>query len=233
MEWKQYHHLPTGKNEWRLILDTITMDEATVAATIKALMVMPKPTDLYWALVGAVSELGDIKRKMDAEAAENARRSQRWRDAQWGDDTNGFETSGKAGADDPFFGAGGMGSGGRERAKGAYDDFFADAFRRMQEDILRAAAQGRARGDFGDAFRYGFDPGREQKQQREAPKAKPSYVGRDWWVVIGCSKNDNRAAINAAYRKRAMDIHQNHKADHDMMVELNGAKDLAFRLVLA
>lgn len=214
MEWKQFHHLPTGTNEWRLILDTITMDEATVAATIKALMAMPKPTDLYWALVGAVSELGELKRKADAEAAEKMRRRQRWDDAKWSTDANGFETSGGAKADGFDFASGGRHS--------DYDSFFADVYRRMQEEAIRKAA-------FGAGFR-GFDTGREEK--REAPKAKTNHTGRNWWVVIGCSQGDNRAAIKAAYRKRAMEIHQQSLGE-EAMKELNVAKDLAFKLVLA
>ena len=218
MEWKQFHHLPSNTNEWRLILDTITMDEATVAATIKALMTMPRPGELYWALVGAVSELGDIKKRAYAEAAERARRSQRWEDAKWSNDTNGFETSGSAKADGADFDSGGR--------YFKYDDFFADAFRRMQEDILRAHREGHAR----DAFGYGFKA--EQKQEREAPKAKTNYTGRDWWVVIGCSKTADRATIKSAYRKRAMAIHQGGEGE-DALKELNVAKDLAFKLVLS
>lgn len=220
MEWKQFHHLPTNTNEWRLILDTITMDEATVAATIKALMAMPKPTDLYWALVGATSELRDIKRKADAGAAEKMRKRQRWDDAKWSTDPNGFETSGSAKGSDPF---------------GSFtSETMREAFARMQEEILRNNRSGRARADFGDSFRYGFgfDPGRERKQEREAPKAKTNYTGRDWWVVIGCSKMADRATIKAAYRKRAMAIHQGCEGE-DALKELNVAKDLAFKLVLS
>jgi len=195
MEWKQFHHMPTNTNEWRLILDTITMDEATVAATIKALMAMPKPTDLYWALVGAVSELGDIKRRADAEAAEKMRKRQRWDDAKWSTDPNGFETSGSAKGSDPF---------------GGYTyETLREAYARMH---------------------FGFDPGREEK--REAPKAKTNYAGRDWWVVIGCSKTADRAAIKSAYRKRAMEIHQKELGE-GALKELNVAKDLAFKLVLS
>ena len=223
MEWKQFHHLPTNTNDWRLILDTITMDEAAVAATIKALMAMPKPTDLYWALVGAVSELGVIKRKADAEAAEKMRKRQRWEDAKWSTDPNGFETSGGAKGDDPFFGAGGMGSGGGKfKWQEPNYDFsgFSEAFRRMQEEILRNNR----------AHFHGFDPGQEER--REAPRAKTNYTGRDWWVVIGCSKTADRATIKSAYRKRAMAIHQGGEGE-DALKELNVAKDLAFKLVLS
>lgn len=212
MEWKQFHHLPTGTNEWRLILDTITMDEATVAATIKALMAMPKPTDLYWALVGAVSELGELKRKADAEAAEKMRRRQRWEDAKWSTDANGFETSG-------------MGSAGEARARQEYGQADLDEMLRRMRERMEAQMNGAFRSAF-----YGFDFGREEK--REAPKAKANYTGRNWWVVIGCSQGDNRAAIKAAYRKRAMEIHQQSLGE-EAMKELNVAKDLAFKLVLA
>lgn len=223
MEWKQFSSLQYPKAvEWRLIIDNITMDEATVAATIKALMAMPKPTDLYWALVGAVSELGDLKRRADAEAAEKMRKRQRWDDAKWSTDPNGFETSGSAKADGFDFASGGRHS--------DYASFFDDVFRRMQEEVLRANRSGRARDDFGDAFAYGFKA--QQEQQREAPEAKTNYTGRDWWVVIGCSKSDNRAAIKTAYRKRAMEIHQQSLGE-DALKELNVAKDLAFKLVLA
>lgn len=209
MEWKQFHHLPTGANDWRLILDNIVMDEHEVAATIKALMGMPRPGDLYWALVGAASELSDIKRRANAEAAEKARKSQRWEDAKWSTDPNGFETSGSANGDGPFGFSGSQG-------KAKMDEML----RRMQEEILRSTS-----------FRgFGFDPGHEQK--REAPRAKTNYTGRDWWVVIGCSQGDDRKAINAAYRKRAMAIH-NGALGEDAMKELNVAKDLAFKLVLS
>ena len=220
MEWKQFYRLPTGTNEWRLILDNITMDEATLAATIKALMAMPKPTDLYWALVGAASELGDIKRKADAEAAEKMRKRQRWDDAKWSTDANGFETSGSAKGDDPFFG-----TAHEFRARQQYGQADLDEMLRRMKERMEAQMNGAFRGAF-----YGFDPGREEK--REAPKAKTNYAGRNWWVVIGCSQGDNRAAIKAAYRKRAMEIHQQSLGE-EAMKELNVAKDLAFKLVLA
>lgn len=225
MEWKQFYHLQTDSNEWRLILDTITMDEATVAATIKALMAIPQPTDLYWALVGAVSELGDIKRRAYAEAAEKARKSQRWEDAKWSTDFNGFETSGSAKGDASFFGGGGMGSGGKERARPQYGQADLDEMIRRMKERMEAQMNGAYHGAF-----FGFDPGREHKH--EAPKAKTNYTGRDWWVVIGCSKTADRATIKGAYRKRAMEIHQNALGE-DALKELNVAKDMAFKLVLS
>lgn len=203
MEWKKFHHLPTDKTEWRLILDTITMDEKTVGLTIRALQNLPEPTELYWALVGAVTELGELKRK-DAAGAEKARRRQRWEDAKWSTDPNGFETSGSAKAD------------GFDFAGGGSFDRFAEAMRRAQEEMFHRAAYGRASGD----------------AKREAPRAKTNYTGRDWWVVIGCSQSDARPAINAAYRKRAMEIHSQGLGE-DALKELNVAKDLAFKLVLS
>lgn len=208
MEWMQFHHLPSNTNEWRLILDTVTMDEATVAATIKALMTMPKPTDLYWALVGAVSELGDLKRA----AAEKARKSAQWERAKHSADADGFESF--------------------------TSESMREAYARMQEEILRSAASA----DFSDALKFAYG-GQSNRQQSAGdyfkfrappppPPPPPKATGqRDWWVVIGCSQGDNRAAINAAYRKRAMAIHAD-KLGEEAMKELNVAKDLAFKLVL-
>jgi hypothetical protein len=211
MEWKQFHDLANNRTEWRLILDTVTMDEATVAATIKALMTMPKPSDLYWALVGAVSELGDLKRA----AAEKARKSAQWERAKHSTDADGFE------------------------AYGASAEAVLDAMRKMQEDILRRNSG--FSGHAGDTFGFSFWPGFKREQQsagdyfkfrNPTPPPPPKKPGqRDWWVVIGCSQGDNRATINAAYRKRAMAIHTE-KLGEEALKELNVAKDLAFKLVL-
>lgn len=204
----------TDAVRFRFRLGGVTLSEAEVASTIQHMMGMAAPNALYWALVNSMGDLAELKRRADAEAAERMRKRQRWEDAKWSDDTNGFETSGSAKADGFEFA-----SGGKHRD---YDGFFAEAFRRMQEEAIRKAA-------YGQGF-YGFDPGREEK--REAPKAKTNYAGRDWWVVIGCSKMADRAAIKSAYRKRAMEIHQKELGE-DALKELNVAKDLAFKLVLS
>lgn len=204
---EQFHDMANRSTEWRLILDTITMDEATVAATIKALMTMPKPTDLYWALVGAVSELGDLKRA----AAEKARKSAQWDRAKYSADADGFESF--------------------------TSESMRAAFARMQEEILRTASFGN-QSHAGDAFGFAFKVGRQREQQSAGDyfkfrdTAPPKPKARDWWVVIGCSQGDNRTAIKAAYRKRAMEIHQKGLGE-DALKELNVAKDLAFKLVLS
>ena len=58
-------------------------------------------------------------------------------------------------------------------------------------------------------------------------KALPAVgetTGRTWWDVIGCDRDDSFAAIRAAYRRRAADVHPDRcGGDTAAMVELNDA----------
>lgn len=108
----------------------------------------------------------------------------------------------------------------------------------LQEQVDRMAEQMRARMDqhFRDAHAYGFsgfDPASgasfnaRTAGRRADPPPPPRPKGpRHWKEALGFSVNQHvqRHEAKAAYKRKAMEIHQSHGGDHDMMVELNGAK---------